>query len=460
MQPQTFTLTDADLSFATDLYQLTMAAAYQRFDEMPDASFELFVRRLPKDRNFLVLAGLEQALATVSKLRFSHRQLDYLRELPQFADVGDGFWQELADFRFSGDIEAMPEGTVFFPNEPVLRVTGPLFEAQLLETVLLSILNFQTAVASKAARVRLAAGPEALLAEFGSRRAHGPQAAAWAARAAYLAGFDATSNVLAGQQLGIPITGTMAHSFVMAFEDEAEAFRQYQATFPQHTIHLVDTYDSLRGVQRALEVGGKDFLGVRLDSGDLCSLAQAARQLLDDGGRPDAKIFASNNIDEWRIAELRAGGAPIDAYGVGTRVAVPADAPTLDGVYKLVQSVHAGQTRLHFKASAHKVSYPGCKQVLRRFDEQGRLAGDLVLLCDDLRDGSLGESLLQPVMRQGELLPLPGLEASKTYCQNQLASLPDALCQLEESSEPYAVRIDQRLEQLLGELKQRRDAGL
>ncbi|MGB3564244.1 MAG: nicotinate phosphoribosyltransferase, partial [Thermoanaerobaculia bacterium] len=329
----TFTLGDDDLSFATDLYELTMAAAYHRLPTMPRATFELYVRRLPANRNFLVFAGLEQALASLVRMRFTDDQIEHLRSLPAFRDIDGDFFDVLRDFRFAGNVWAMAEGTVFFPGEPVLRVTGNLLEAQLVETLLLSIINFQTTIASKAARVRLAAGSGSQLVEFGGRRAHGPQAAAWAARAAYIGGFDATSNVLAGQRLGIETVGTMAHSYIMVFDREIEAYEHFHSIFHEHSTFLVDTYDTLEGVRQALALD-KPFLGIRLDSGDIEHLSKETKKLLDEAGRSEAEIFVSGDLDEVSIAALVAAGAPVDTFGVGTRLTTSPDAPYLGGIYK------------------------------------------------------------------------------------------------------------------------------
>jgi len=443
----TFTLGDRDLALATDLYQLTMAAVYAELEPMPASTFELFVRRLPASRNFLVLGGLEQALAALEALRFDGEQLAYLRSLPPLRGVSTAFFDRLAAFRFSGEVWAMPEGTVFFAQEPVLRVTAPLLEAQLVETLLLSIVNFQTTIASKAARVRLAAGDAVGLAEFGGRRAHGPQAAAWAARAAYLGGFDSTSNVLAGQRLGIPVVGTMAHSFVMAFADEEQAFERYLDTFPEHAILLVDTYDTLEGVRHALALG-RPFAGVRLDSGDLAALARETRRLLDAGGRPEARIFASGDLDEWKIAALRAAGAPIDAFGVGTQLSTSADAPYLGGIYKLVEIEAGGRALPKFKASAGKATYPGKKQVVREMSA-GRMARDRVVPAAGQEGG-----LLRPVLRAGRRLRAEPLAGARAHCRAELARLPEPLRQL-DPAEPYAVEVDPALEELLNEERQR-----
>ena len=305
---RSFEVAAGDLALATDLYQLTMAAAYHRRDPSLRGCFELTVRGLPPRRNFLVFAGLEQALAALSEIRFSDRQVDWVRQLPPFESVEDDFFERLRSFRFRGSVRAMGEGSVFFPGEPVLEVSGDLLEAQIVETLLLSVINFQTAVASKAARMRLAAGEGVQLAEFGTRRAHGPQAGMWAARAAWLAGFDSTSNVLAGQRLGIPVVGTMAHSFVMSARGESEAFRDYHRVFPDHSIFLVDTFDTLEGVEAALDLG-VPFVGVRLDSGDLEQLSRQVRRRLDERGAGETMIFASGDVDEHVIASLRRAGA-------------------------------------------------------------------------------------------------------------------------------------------------------
>lgn len=449
---ETLTLTDRDLGMATDLYQLTMAAAYWARHRgaagaPPRATFELSVRRLPRNRNFLVFAGLEQALASLAALRFDRQQVAYLRGLPPFHAVPAAFFSELSRFRFRGDVRAMPEGKVFFPGEPVATVTGSLIEAQLVETLLLSIVNFQVSIASKAARVRLAAGPGAGLAEFGGRRAHGPQAAAWAARAAYLGGFDSTSNVLAGYRLGIPVMGTMAHSFVMSFRDEIDAFRHYQSVFPDHAIHLVDTYDSLAGVEKALATG-RPFVGVRLDSGDLAALAREARALLDAGGRPDAKIFASGDLDEGKIAALRSAGAPIDSFGVGTELATSADAPALSGIYKLVEVRRGRGRQPTYKASPGKTTYPGSKQVVREV-ERGVMRRDRVVLAEDERAFAGSDRLLVPVMTGGEPLAGEELATIRRRCLGELERLPRRLRALEVARTPYPVVIDRGVKRLL-----------
>lgn len=441
-----FTSGKGDLSLCTDLYQLTMAAAYEHRAGDRRGSFELTVRGLPTSRNFLVFAGLEQALTALGEIRFSDDQLAYLRGLPVFSAVGQSFFDRLARFHFRGDVWAMEEGTIFFPDEPVLRVSGDLIEAQIIETLLLSIINFQTAIASKAARLRLAAGDEVQLAEFGTRRAHGPQAALWAARAAFLAGFDSTSNVLAGQRLGIPVVGTMAHSFVMAAASERQAFLDYQGVFPEHSIFLVDTYDTLEGVARALDLG-VPFVGVRLDSGDLDELSRRVRRLLDESGAAAALIFASGDVDEWLVETLRRRRAPIDAYGVGSKLSTSADAPYIGGVYKLVEIEEDGQPRPAFKSSTGKISFPGCKQVLRR-SSAGTLERDLLVLAPGVGDDN-EVPLLRPVMVRGELVEPLSLATARDRCQRDLAALPAALRSLDPALQPYSVQIGTDIEGLL-----------
>jgi nicotinate phosphoribosyltransferase len=457
--PSTFLIADGDLGLATDLYQLTMAAAYHARaagGPMPRATFQLSVRRLPAHRNFLVFAGLEQALGALAEVRFGPEQLDYLRRLEVFSHVSDGFFDTLAGFRFGGEVWAMPEGTVFFPEEPLMTVTGTLLEAQIVETLLLSIVNFQVLIASKAARLRLAAGERAQIAEFGGRRAHGPLAAAWAARAAYVGGVDSTSNVFAGFRTGIPLVGTMAHSFVMSFAREIDAFRHYQAVFPGHTIHLVDTYDTLEGVRQAVATGAP-FDGVRLDSGDLDALSRGTRRILDEAGRTEARIFASGDLNEHRVAALLDAGAPIDAFGVGTELSTSWDAPALSGIYKLVEVERGDGWEPTFKASAGKATYPGTKQVVREV-EDGTMRRDRVVLRA-AQDGFPADArLLVPVMRDGEPLDAGAwdLRAARGRCLADLARLPAPLRALDDAPAPYPVVIDPGVEALLAQARAER----
>jgi nicotinate phosphoribosyltransferase len=406
---------------ATDLYQLTMAAAYHAHGRNERASFELFVRRLPSQRSFLVVAGLEQALAYLSNLRFTGEDIAYLRSLPVFAHVSAEFFDYLRGFRFTGDVWAMPEGTIAFANEPLLRVTAPLIEAQLVETFLLATINFQTLIATKAARIVTAAQGRGVI-EFGARRCHGFDAAIYAARAAFIGGCIGTSNVEAGRRFGIPVYGTAAHSFVMAFAREQDAFRAYQQVFPDSSTLLLDTYDTLNAAKLATEFGPA-LRGVRLDSGDLATLAKQVRQILDEAGMEQTKITASGDLDEFKIADLLAAHTPIDLFGVGTELSTSRDAPALGGVYKLVEIEIGGRNVPKMKLSHDKATYPYCKQVWRISAPDGSFAGDVVARVDEA--DLLGEPLLVPVMHDGLINPsLPNLQESQAHAKQQLARLP------------------------------------
>ncbi|MCM5571279.1 nicotinate phosphoribosyltransferase [Burkholderiaceae bacterium FT117] len=457
----------------TDLYQLTMMQAYLEEGMADTAVFELFVRKLPPERNFLVAAGLEQALDFLETLSFSEQDLEWL--------AGQGFPKRFVDslreFRFTGDVDAMPEGTVFFPDEPVLRVTAPLPQAQYVESRLLNIVHFQTLIASKAARVVLAARGRQLV-DFGMRRAHGAEAALFAARAAWLAGFDATATAEAGRLWGIPVRGTMAHSFVQAHPSEAGAFEAFARARPQRPVLLVDTWDTEAAVAKAIALAPKlaaDGIaigGVRLDSGDLAAHARAVRAMLDDAGLRETIVFASGNLDEYRIARLLADAAPIDGFGVGTALDVSADAPALDAVYKL--QAYAGVARR--KRSEGKATWPGAKQVWRSFDANGTAVGDTVRLIHETAGqaaearpaagpgagepdaGAAGGSaadwpLLQPAMRGGRRVgSAPTLQAARERCASQLASLPAATRSLEKAEVPYPVEISEALRALAREI--------
>lgn len=428
-----------ELGLVTDLYQLTMWAAYRKHRPGMKGVFELWFRDLPPNRNFLLFAGVAPALAYLQNLRFTQEQVQALAALPAFSGLDESFFRSLLEFRFTCNVWAMREGTVVFPGEPVLRVEGPLEQAQLVETYLLSVITFSTLVASKAARVRLAAG-NARVVDFGSRRAHGPLAACWAARSAYLAGIDATSNVWASLFLGIPESGTMAHSFVLAFAEELQAFRAFAQVFPERTFLLVDTFDTLKAVERAAADSELRFLGVRLDSGDLAALARACRAILDHHGRQEVKIVASGDLDEYRIAELQKAQVPIDAYGVGTRMVTSADAPTLQAVYKLVAVEEpGGNRRAVAKTSEGKETLPGVKQVFRQRNSSGTFAQDLVIGAELAPPQGAFEPLLEPVVEKGQLVAaLPELSQIRAYAQSQLHRLPAELCNLREPV-PYQV---------------------
>jgi nicotinate phosphoribosyltransferase len=419
----------------TDLYELTMVTAYQSLGMEQTAAFEFFVRQLPPTRGFLVAAGLEQVLDYLETLHFSEDELRWLATTGRFRP---DTLRRLESFRFTGDVDAMPEGTVFFAPEPVLRIVAPLPEAQLVETRLVNLLNLQTTVASKAARCRIAAG-ERSLADFGLRRTHGAEAGLLAARASYLAGFDSTAAVEAGREFGVPLTGTMAHSFVQVHDDEATAFRNFASEHPHGVTLLIDTYDTRRAAHTVVRLcrAGLAVGAVRLDSGDLGALARDVRAILDDGGCDDVRIVASGGLDEHEIARLLAEGSPIDAFGVGTLLGVSADAPYLDCVYKLQE--YAGRPRR--KRSTGKETWPGRKQVFREIEADGQVAGDTIGLVDERLDG---RALLRPAMRTGTRLPQPTLEEARARARRQIASLPEA-CRRLRDAQPVRVRISDGL---------------
>jgi len=400
----------------TDLYQLTMVTAYQTLGMEREAVFEFFVRALPGRRGFLLAAGLEQALDYLESLRLTAGELRWLESTGRFTPA---MLARLEQFHFTGDVDAMPEGTVFFAGEPVVRVTAPLPEAQFVESRLINLLNLQCMIASKAARCRIAAGARKL-ADFGLRRAHGAEAGLLAARACYIGGFDSTATVDAGRRFAIPITGTMAHSFIQAHDHETAAFRDFARIHPRGVTLLIDTYDTLRAAREvvALRRDGVPVDGVRLDSGDILALSRDVRRILDAGGCGDVHIVASGNLDELEIERLVAAGAPIDAFGVGTRLDVSADAPYLDCVYKLQE--YDGRPRR--KRSSGKATWPGRKQVFREYDAAGRIARDSVGLLDETLPGT---PLLQPVMRGGRSLPQPSLDDCRGRAAREIASLPD-----------------------------------
>jgi nicotinate phosphoribosyltransferase len=420
----------------TDLYQLTMLDAYFARGMVDTATFELFVRHLPPGRTFLIAAGLEQALDFLAGLRFTPEELAWIASR---RDLGPGLAARLADLTFTGDVDAMPEGTVCFPDEPLARITAPLPEAQLVESRLMNLIHFQTLVASKAARVVLAAAGRPVI-DFGMRRAHGAEAALLAARAAYLAGMAGSSTVLAGLRFGIPLYGTMAHSYVQAHADEAEAFREFARARRGPVVLLLDTYDTERAastvvaIAPALARDGIRVEAIRLDSGDLAAHARRVRDVLDAGGLCETKILASGNLDEHTVDALVASGAPIDGFAVGTRLDTSADVPYLDCAYKLQE--YAG--RPCRKRSEGKATWPGRKQVFRRYGRDGTIVEDVLTLADERPDG---EPLLRPLMHAGRLVAGPAsLEEARARAASQIATLPAAARAL-DGSYPVPVRI-------------------
>lgn len=435
----------------TDLYELTMAAGYlqTRFDAL--ATFELFVRHLPPQRNYLVCAGLEQALEFLENVRFTPDEIAYLRRHPVFRHIRGEFFDYLAKFRFTGSVWAMPEGTLVFPGEPMLRVHAPIIEGQIMETFLLATLSYQTMIASKASRVVTAARGRQIV-EFGARRAHGSEASLFAARAAAIGGCNGTSNVLAGQQFGMETYGTQAHSWVMAHEREDEAFRHFLDAFPEHSVLLLDTYDVRNAVKTIIAMNRKPA-GVRLDSGDLTKDSRWVRRELDRKGWNDVKIFASGDLDEFKISALLKKGAAIDAFGVGTALATPGDAPHLNLIYKLVEVERDGKVREAAKLSTAKVTYPGRKQVFRDADSAGKWKGDRIALDGESANG--GQPLLVEVMSEGRRLahtePIGELRAR---CMVGLSGLPERYRQITRSA-AYPVLYSKRLKALLEKVRRR-----
>jgi nicotinate phosphoribosyltransferase len=418
----------------TDLYELTMAAGYFAAGKTSEkATFELSIRSLPPNRDFILIAGLPQVVEYLERLHFEPEEIDYLRRLPQFERAPAGFFDYLKHLRFTGDLFAVPEGTPMFAGEPVLSIRAPIIEAQLPETYVLAALTFQSLIATKAARLVEAAGGRGVV-EFGSRRAHTPEAGVLGARAAYIGGCTGTSNTLAGYRFGIPVRGTAAHSWVMSFASETEAFRRMQQVLGPHTVHLVDTYDSLEGTRRAASLG-EPLWGIRLDSGNFLELSRAARRILDGAGLKNAKIMASGDLDEAKLRALGAANAPIDSYGVGTQLATSADAPALGAVYKLVELEIGGIKRFTAKYSEDKATLPGAKQVFRTRET------DLLARSGEC---GRGEALLRPVMLGGKRIePLPDLAAARERVVESLKGL--------DLSSPRRIERSQELEALIAQ---------
>ncbi len=434
----------------TDLYQLNMVQAYLDHDETRTAVFEFFVRTLPARRGFLLAAGLEQALDYLENLRFSAAEIAWLKSTGRFRQ---NLLDYLADFRFSGDVHAMPEGTTFFANEPILRVTAPLPQAQFAESRLINILHFQTLIAAKAARMVLAA-PDKALVDFGMRRAHGAEAGTMAARASYIAGFAGTATVSAGREFGIPLYGTMAHSFIEAFDDETAAFAAFAQSRPDNLVLLIDTYDTEAAARKVvalaprLKAAGIAIRGVRLDSGDLVALSKSVRKILDAGGLGELTIFASGGLDEDSLVAFAEANAPIDGLGIGTSLTTSADVPNLDSVYKMQE--YAGLARR--KRSAKKATWPGRKQVWRRYGADGRMAGDVLALEGR---GHAGEPLIELVVQNGRRLrPAPSLVEVRRRAARELERLPEPLRRLEAGT-TYPVEVADELKQLAAEVDRR-----
>jgi nicotinate phosphoribosyltransferase len=428
----------------TDLYQLTMLNGYVHSGMKQKAVFEFFVRALPESRSFLVACGLESCLSFLEDLYFSEEEIDYLKRTQRFSnDLLEG----LKTLRFTGDVYALPEGTVFFADEPIVRIEAPISEAQLVETRLINLLQYQTLVATKAARCVLAANGRAALTDFGVRRAHGAEAGLLAARASYIAGFIGTSTVLAEPLYGIPIFGTMAHSFIEAHKTEEDAFVDFCLANPNNTTLLIDTYDTMEGAKKAVYVArqmaqkGIRIQRVRLDSGDIMELSKAVRRLFNQEGFPNIQIFVSGGIDEFSVQKLLDGGAPINGFGIGTKLDTSDDAPYLECAYKLTE--YAGIPRM--KKSSGKVSYPGKKQVFRLYDH-GRKTGDIMTVDGDALDGI---PIIEMVMKEGKRLsPAKTLSEISAHTRGQLEALPSELRNLTARPSAYPVKISPALEKL------------
>lgn len=436
----------------TDLYQLNMAQTYLEHGKVETAVFEFFVRKLPPQRGFLLAAGLEQALDFLENFRFSRDEIVWLEQTGRFSNE---FLDYLGALNFTGDIDAMPEGTVFFANEPILRVTAPLPQAQLVETRLINFLHYQTLIASKAARMALIAPRKALI-DFGFRRAHGAEAGVMAARASFIGGFSGTATVLAGKLFDIPLSGTMAHSFIEAFDSEATAFEAFARSRPDQLTLLIDTYDVDAAARKVVALAlrlrdvGIQVSGVRIDSGDLTDLSRRVRRIFDNAGLHGVTIFASGGIDEGELSDMIRSGAPIDGFGIGTSLTTSFDLPALDCAYKLQE--YAGLARR--KRSAGKETWPGRKQVWRRYRPDGRIAGDILSLEHDRHEG---QPLIRPVMRAGRRLEQgPRLTDIRKHAADELERLPDPLRSLEPGI-TCPVKVADALERLANEVDRKLD---
>lgn len=445
---------EQNMSLFTDFYELTMCASYFDNKKFELATFDLFIRRLPKNRTYFLFAGLEQVLLYLKSVRFTEEHLSYLRK----QGFNQHFLDYLRDFQFTGDVWAVPEGTVMFPCEPLIRVTAPIIEAQLVETFLLNTVNLQTTIVTKASRVVQAAKGRPVI-EFGLRREHGIDAGMKVARCSYIAGCQGTSNVLAGLTYGIPVFGTMAHSFIMSYEKEIDAFRAFVKTFPDKPTLLIDTYDEIAGAEKAvavakeLEARGYKLGGVRLDSGDLAEISKKVRKILDEHGLQHVKIFASGDLDEFRIEDLLNKNAMIDAFGVGTKMGTSADRPYVDVIYKLCEIMNKkGVFSPIMKLSEGKVTLPGRKQVYRFKDKNGNFSKDMIALADEKVQG---EALLVKVMENGKITyDLPSLGEIRATAAENLSKLPEKYKKLTDPP-TYPVELSQALEDLIKKLKRK-----
>ncbi len=443
IQPSSLFINDEKMCIALDLYQLTMAAGYFECKRNHTSTFELFVRKLPQNRSYLIATGLEQVIHYIINLTFTDNYIQYLKNLPIFKSASREFFRYLRNLRFKGDLFAVPEGTIVFENEPILRVTAPAIEAQIIETYLLSTINYQSLVATKASRVVHAAQGKEVI-DFGTRRAHSPQAGVWAARASYIGGCVGTSNVLTGYELGIPTIGTIAHSWIMTYDDEYRSFEDFQKVFPDNTILLIDTYDSIKGARLAAKIG-KRLKGVRLDSGNISLLSKKVRKILDSAGLKQVKITVSGDLNEYKISELLKKRAPIDSFGVGTEMVTSKDSPALNGVYKLVEQEIDGKLIPKMKFSEDKVTYPSKKQVHRFFDKNRKFKKDIVGLVDEKYDA---EALLLPIIKSGKLsYTIPTVQEIQKVTKKNLSQLPEKFKRF-DCKTTYPVLFSRRLKQI------------
>jgi nicotinate phosphoribosyltransferase len=441
---------ETNMSLLIDLYELTMCASYFENKRNETATFDLFIRKLPPNRSYFIFAGLEQALLFLQNIKFTREQLNYLKK----HGFKEEFLEYLRNFRFSGEVWSVPEGTIVFPEEPLIRVTAHVIEAQLIETFILNTVNLQTMIATKASRVVCAAQGRSVI-EFGLRRTQGTDAGMKAARCSYLAGADGTSNVLAGMEYEIPVFGTMAHSYIMFFDREIDSFRAFAKTFPDTSTFLIDTYDDVKGAENAavvakeLEKAGHRLNAVRLDSGDLLSLSKKVRQILDSHGLDYVKILASGDLDEYAIEQLLKKGAKIDSFGVGTRMSTSHDRPCVDVVYKLSGKVEHGAFVPAMKLSKGKITLPGKKQVFRQMNKKGRYVKDVIgLEHEKVR----GEPLLEKVMENGHIThDMPTLGEIRTVALKNLAEFPDR-CKNLKHAPVYPVELSRELSKIKNHL--------
>jgi nicotinate phosphoribosyltransferase len=453
-------LDEINMILATDFYQLTMGAAYyqenlEKLNRMEDdvAVFDLFIRKLPKNRNYMIFAGLEQVIHYLQNAKFTEKTIEFLRGREEFKNINRDFFDDyLPNFKFNLDVWSLKEGTFFFANEPVMRIQGPMLQAQLAETFILNVINYQTLIASKASRIKNVA-PNKILLEFGTRRSHSPLAGVYAARASFIAGFNGTSNVIADLELGIKSSGTMAHSFVQRFDNEEDAFDFYYKIYGKNSILLIDTYDTEKAAKIACKYGNK-ILGVRIDSGNLIENSLKVRKILDENGCKDVIIVASSDLNEYKIKNLLENDAPIDAFGIGTELVTSRDDPALSAVYKLVE--YQGKPRI--KTSEDKLTYPGKKKLYRSYDNAGIFIKDILTLEEEPKPQN-SEPLLKQVFKKGKLtINMPNLKEIQQYYLQNIKKLPDKFKSLYDDVN-YNVELSDNLQQLTNVLQNKKELG-